>query len=72
MVFSDYQIVKKGEWERHYMNFQYGIEFQIEVEMYLKEPLVIFGCLVDEYVVMVVVHGHDYFMECLFHPLYIY
>jgi hypothetical protein len=30
--------MKKGKWERHYVNFQYGIEFQIEVEMYLKEP----------------------------------
>jgi CTP synthase (UTP-ammonia lyase) len=72
MVFIDCQIVKKGKWERHYVNFQYGIEFQIEVEMYLKEPLVILGCSLDEYVVMVVVHGHDYFVECLFHPLHIY
>jgi hypothetical protein len=72
MVFIDYQIVKKGKWERHYVNFHYGIEFQIEVEMYLKEPLVIFGCSLDEYVVMVVVHKHDYFGECLFHPLHIY
>jgi hypothetical protein len=54
------------------MNIQYGVEFQIEVEMYLKEPLVIFGCSLDEYVVMVVVHGHDYFVEWLLHPLHIY